>query len=75
MLNTVGRIAFEISQTLSITNIKKALNTSSVDDLITSYYILREYGSMLDEPHCNAIEQKNEYVLSVIKKMRPDFQA
>lgn len=75
MLNTVGRIAFEISQTLSITNIEKALNTSSVDDLIASYYILCEYGSILKEPYCNAIKQKNEYILSVIKKQRPDFQS
>ena len=75
MLNTVGRIAFEISQTLSITNMEKALNTSSVDDLVTSYYILCEYGSMLKEPHCDAIKQKNEYILSVIKKQRPDFQS
>ncbi|MBR5826313.1 MAG: hypothetical protein IKY78_04415 [Clostridia bacterium] len=75
MLNTVGRIAFEVSQTLSITNIEKALNTSSIDDLITSYYILREYGSMIKEPYCDALKQKNEYILTVIKKKKPDFHA
>ena len=66
MLNTVGRIAFEVSQTLSITNIEKALNTSSIENLITSYYILREYGSMIKEPYCDALKQKNKYNLSVI---------
>lgn len=75
MLNTVGRIAFDVSQTLSITNIEKALNTSSIDSLITSYYILCEYGSMIKEPYCDAIKQKNEYILSVIKKEKPDFRA
>ena len=75
MLNTVGRIAREISQTLSITNIEKALNISSIDDLITSYYILCEYSSMIIEPYCDEIKKKNEYILSVIKKEKPDFQA
>ena len=73
MLNTVARIAFEVANTLSITNIEKALNTTSFDDLVYSYRILGKYSSMLKPPHCDPIKEKCMYILSVIKKINPTF--
>lgn len=74
MLNTVGRIAFEISETLEITNIERALNTSSLRDLIYAYKILCEYASMIKPPYRDSIITKCNYIRSEIVKMEPNFE-
>lgn len=74
MLNTIGRIALEISQTLEITNIQKVLNTSSQRNLIYAYRILCKYASMLKTPYCDSIITTCDYIRSEIRKMDPNFE-
>lgn len=69
MLNTVGRIAFQVGKILSITNLEKALNTDSVINLIRTYCILNVYAGMLKEPHGDAIHAGKAYIYGLLKKV------
>ena len=68
MLNTVGRIAIGVGIMLSITNMEKALNTDSFEDLVRTYCILDTYSEMLLGPYRGKINAGKMYIYDVLKK-------
>ncbi len=66
MLNAVGRVAKSVSDTLSITNLERALQTQSMDNVYKSYCILDEYSKILASPYNEGLLKAKNYILNII---------
>ena len=69
MLVVVSRIAFHVAQMLAATNLEKALDTRSAENLIRTYSILGGYEKLLIEPHKTHFTKCRTYIHSVLCKL------